>query len=291
MDETYLELLEELGLVFDSDITVYTIPERISAQQALAQYDIFSDLNLSEEEMERILDFLYAVDRLNMKFLKTYDVDKADQVTIAGLEIAYERALGTIIYGFLYQLYLQFSVQPKVYQAIFGPNLGRVLFDYSLQLKPSYERLERLREQWQEAPDSFADLLIEELNDINLRQKQVAVELGLPEQTADSAARYLFNFHLHAEMIDFDAMDEEISASSNETVQRRIEEGKQSFPSEEYRMSEMLNHVKDDERRKKIFEAIQAAKDKDRANAGRLKEQSGSKRGSGLNPTDANTSE
>lgn len=275
MDTIYIELLEELGLRFDAETTTFTIPEPVSTEQALEQYRIFSEIPWTVEEMETILSFVYAVDQLNRKYLQTYDVTVADYDIVAGLEVSYERAIGSIVYGFLHELYTLFNLKPKVYQAIFGPRLGRVLFDHSLQMKPFYERLQRLREQWEESPDAFADLLQDELNDINLKQKQLATSLGLSEEVSDSVARGLFDDHFHGTFIDLEAIENELSMSSNETLKRRIESGKEEFPSDEYRFGNKLTHIQDEAKRKKILEAVKTAKDKDRASAGRKKDQSG----------------
>lgn len=269
----YQQLLSQLGLTFDPETTTYTIPEEISVEQALAQYDVCSELDWTEADINTILGFLYAVDLLNKKYLTVYDLETVEPTMVAGLEVAYKRAVGSIVYGFLNELYKLYGMRPKVFQAIFGPKLGRLLFDHSLKMKEPYERFSRVREQYKIAPGSFEQILREELTDINLEQKQLAILLGLPEKAADRAARHLFDDHFHGTIVDFESIENELSVSSGETAKRRIQEGEEIFPSEDYTIADKLAAVEDKEKRKKLLKAIQTAKDKDRANAGRLKDQ------------------
>lgn len=273
MNEMYAELLAELGLIFDEETTEYTLLDETSVKAALSQFQICQETDWTEDDIETVFGFLYTVDRLNEKFLRNYDVEVADPNIVAGLQVSYERALGSVCYGFLQQFYTLFSRKPKVFHAVFGPKLGRMLLDHSLQMKPEYETLERLRTQWQDAPTSFHELLEQELMEINEKQKALALALGLSEESIDSAMRYLFAYHFHAEEIDFDKLDNEIGSSSSQTIKRRLADGRERFPSEEYMLANKLSNIQDKEKRNMLHDALQAAKDKDRVQAGRMKEE------------------
>lgn len=272
MDDLFAELTKELGLDFGIANTVYTIPDQRSVDRTLEQANAYYQTPWIAEEIFLVLGLLDAVDTLNRKYMDGYNWENIDESVIVGLKLAYDRALGCAIYGFLQQFYEAFGKRPKVYQSVFGPSLGRVLLAHSLQMKEHYKRLNNFREEEENMPGEFTEMISGELKDINAKNKDLAVSLGLPAHTADKIQKEMFYDQLQNNVIDIDVIKGELNVSASEHVQQRIRQGKEELPSEAYANLDDLLKDASPEKRKKIMQAMQAAKDKDRVNIGRRKE-------------------
>lgn len=270
MEEDFLELEFRLGLSGDPESIEFTFPDEIAVDAAMEQWEAFSELELTEDDLNIMLNVVDAIDILNLKYLrKHYSTETVEREDVAGLQTSYERALGAIAYGVAGELFRIYSSNPLVFQAMFGRRLGRILFGHGQREAEVLERVDGWRDQAGDDLRQFRSLIEDEINDMTKAQKKLAVSLGMSDEVLDKINNDLFIDRVKGNPIDLEGIANEINVTAGEIVNWRIEHGKQVMKSSLYISSEELSRIEDDEKRRKIQEALQAAKDKDRAQAGR----------------------
>ncbi len=270
MQNLYQELEFRLGLVGDPGSIEFTYPDQASVESAMGQWEAFSEQELTEEDLNILLNIVDGLDVLNIKYLgNSYSLDAVDPEDVVGLLVSYKRALGAIVYGLLGEMYQIYSDRPGIFQMMFGRRLGRLLYAQGKKDSDVLVQLAEWREQNEQNPGQFRGFMEDAVNAQAKQQKQLAVSLGLDPNVASNIARDLFLDRVKGAVIDLDAIAGEITQTGGEIVNWRIEQGKQVMKSALYVSESELSKIEDDEVRAQMRKALQSAKDLDRAAAGR----------------------
>lgn len=270
VQDLFQELEFRLGLAGDPESIEFTFPDDRAVDSAMGQWEAFAEQEFTSDDVNILLNVVDAIDILNLKYLReNFSFDEVDQDDVAGLMISYKRALGAVAYGVVGELYNLYSDRPGMFQAVFGRRLGRILYSQGKKDSDVLVRVEDWREQNAQSPGQFRGLIEDEINDQAKDHKKLATSLGMSAEVIDRVAKDFFLDRVKGTPVDLEAIAGEINQTGGEIVNWRIEQGKQVMKSALYLSSEELSRIEDDEKRHKLQRAIQAAKDKDRAMAGR----------------------
>lgn len=264
-----MELILERTLRLD-DITEqseFSTRDSASIERAQAQAAIFRTINWTEQETDVVLDLLEYIDLLNIKYLHEYDMAGIDLDVIHGLKLSYDRALGAVAYGLLEPLYDEFKDRPEIYQALFGVQLGRRLFDHSQKMDSILDELDAWRDRLGVARQESIETIIEMIGTVAQAQLKLATALGMPEGTVNKVNRDMFEDRITGTPVDLDELRNDIAVSGGDTITERIREGREMYTSGLYISREDVEHIEDDAQRRDILKAMERAKQKDRAKA------------------------
>lgn len=269
MNEALLTELEaQLGMA-DPESLRFTVATDDSVEMAMGQWEALYSLEGDDEVGFILQNIIAAIDLLNVKYGPSYDLTDLDESSIAGLSISLERAASAVMYGMTGELYQMFSNNPGVFQAMFGPRIGRKVFVHGQKEAAQYEQVSEWREQ---DLTQFRGFIEDTVNDIGKMQREFATSLGMQDEVINEV---LHDFHLDRVMgdaIDLEQISTQINVTISEATRERINASKDHLRSGLYFSKEQLGRIEDSEKRHKLQAAIDAAKTKDRLKATRHRE-------------------
>ncbi len=259
-----MELILERTLKLDAitEQSEFSTRNPASLKRAKEQAAIFRTLNWTQEEIDIVLDLTEYIDLLNIKYLYEYDFAPVDLDVIAGLKLTQDRAIGAVAYGLLDHLYDHFVDRPEVYQAVFGVQMGRLLFEHSRDMSGIVADIEH----WRQSPEAQPEIE-ERVRIVEAVQTKLATALGMPDDIIDKVNRDLLEDRLTGAPINLDELRNDLTVSGGETLNERIREGRDLYESGLYLSRAELEHLDDTEQRRDILKALERAKQLDRAKA------------------------
>lgn len=270
MNESLKNLQRVLGFSGDLEHTEFVIPDADSFNAALRQWMLLMNAGFTEEESAQLETTIHILDTLQSKYLKRIYTIRQDQAQrVAGLLLTYRRAMQAIAAGLLGEIFFQFEYRPIVFRVLFGDRLGYELYLFAEHEAHRMARIEELRTMEKAAPGQYLAQIEDEINEMTREERQLAMSLGMTQDTADRIGRDLYVSRVNGTRVRLSKIAQEVQVHGGETITWRVKRGRAALESGLYPSPKQVLQLSTVDDQELMHQAVQTAKDLDRARVGR----------------------